>query len=540
MVIDSKAVLGKLVQTPRVAAVLAQTGVVQPYGPRRLARLASTVARWGTGPAGGYRSLATRFPDEVGLVDELGALTFGQVHRRTNALAHGLAARGIGAGDAVAVLCRNHRGFVEATVAAAKLGADVLYLNTAFAAPQIESVLKTAEPAALVHDEEFAPLLAGVDVDTRVVAWHDDPPADGTVTLESLIAAGDTGDLVVPEQQSRTVILTSGTTGTPKGASRSAGSLDAAASLLSVLPLRRRWSTHIAAPLFHTWGWAHFQLSLLLGSTLVLRRKFDPFDCLETVSIQGCDSLVVIPVMMQRILELPREVTRAFDLETVKAVAASGSALPGDLALRWMDTFGDTLYNIYGSTECAWATIAAPRDLRAAPGTAGRPPLGTVVRLYDDSGAPVPTGEVGRVFVGNSMLFEGYTGGGGKDTIDGLMATGDLGRFDADGRLFIEGRDDEMIVSGGENVFPQEVEDCLARHPDVVEAAAVGVDDPDFGQRLRAFVVLREGADADEESLQAHVKAHLARYKVPREVVVLPELPRNATGKVLKRELAHA
>jgi acyl-CoA synthetase (AMP-forming)/AMP-acid ligase II len=228
---------------------------------------------------------------------------------------------------------------------------------------------------------------------------------------------------------------------------------------------------------------------------------------------------------------------RGYDLSNVKVVAASGSALPGDLGTEWMDRFGDHLYNIYGSTEVAWATIARPDDLREAPGTAGRPPHATAVRVYDEQGNELAPGQEGRIFVGNSMLFEGYTGGGSKDMIDGLMATGDVGRFDGCGRLFVEGRDDEMIVSGGENVFPQEVEDCLARHDSVVEAAAVGVDDEDFGKRLRAFVVLSSPGAVDEEELKAYVKEKLARYKVPREILFLDELPRNATGKILKREL---
>jgi fatty-acyl-CoA synthase len=241
--------------------------------------------------------------------------------------------------------------------------------------------------------------------------------------------------------------------------------------------------------------------------------------------------------MMQRILELPRERRARYDLSSLKVVAASGSALPGDLATTWMDEMGDTLYNLYGSTEVAWASIATPEDMRAAPGTAGRPPRGTVVKLYDENGREVPEGLTGRIFVGNEMLFEGYTGGGSKDVIGSLMATGDVGRFDSGGRLFVEGRDDEMIVSGGENVFPKEVEDTLVRHPAVAEAAALGVGDEDFGQRLRAFVVLEPGREASEQELKDHVKDNLARYKVPREILFLDELPRNATGKVLKREL---
>jgi acyl-coenzyme A synthetase/AMP-(fatty) acid ligase len=274
-----------------------------------------------------------------------------------------------------------------------------------------------------------------------------------------------------------------------------------------------------------------------MGSTMVLRRRFEPEDFLRAVSENRCDSAAVIPVMLQRIMQLPNETLASYDLSSVKVVASSGSALPGDLGAQWMDRFGDNLYNIYGSTEVAWVTIAKPEDLRAAPGTAGRPPHATVVRLYDEQGAPIPDGEAGRIFVGNSMLFEGYTGGGSKDMVEGLMSTGDVGRFDEEGRLFVEGRDDEMIVSGGENVFPQEVEDCLSRHDAVVEAAAVGVEDEDFGSRLRAFVVLAPSAEVTEEELKDWVKQNLARYKVPREVVFLDELPRNATGKILKREL---
>src|SRR4051794_2112250 len=307
------------------------------------------------------------------------------------------------------------------------------------------------------------------------------------------------------------------------------------------MPLRYGWRTHIAAPLFHTWGFAHLALSMLLGSTVVLRRRFDPEHCLAAVADERCESLVVIPVMLQRILALPQETLDRYRLPTLKVTAASGSALPGDLALEWMDNFGDNLYNIYGSTEVAYASIATPRDLRTAPTSAGRPPWATVVKILDQDGREVPRGESGRIFVGNGMLFEGYTGTSEtKEVVDGLMSSGDVGRFDEQGRLYVEGRDDEMIVSGGENVFPQEVEDCLSRHGAVVEVAAIGVDDDQFGARLRAFVVLGSSsgtARPSEDDLKDWVKQHLARFKVPREIVFLDELPRNATGKILKRDL---
>ncbi len=241
--------------------------------------------------------------------------------------------------------------------------------------------------------------------------------------------------------------------------------------------------------------------------------------------------------MLQRILELPPEAFAKYDLSSLRVIAASGSALLGELATEVMDRFGDVLYNLYGSTEVAWATIATPEDLRAAPGTAGRPPRGTVVKIVDDEGREVPRGQTGRIFVGNEMVFEGYTGGGNKQVLEGLMSSGDVGHFDDGGRLFIDGRDDEMIVSGGENVFPREVEDLLAGRDDVQEVAVVGVDDEQFGQRLKAFVVPAAGRQPSEDDLKEHVRRNLARFKVPREFVFVDALPRNATGKVLKREL---
>jgi acyl-CoA synthetase (AMP-forming)/AMP-acid ligase II len=290
--------------------------------------------------------------------------------------------------------------------------------------------------------------------------------------------------------------------------------------------------------MFHSWGYAHFTMSLPLASTLVLRRRFDPEQTLADVARHRASALAVVPVMLQRIMELPPETLERYDTAALRIISASGSVLPGDLATQVMDTFGEVLYNLYGSTEVAWATIATPQDLRAAPGTAGRPPLGTVVKILDAEGQELAQGQRGRIFAANEMVFDGYTGGGGKEIVRGLMSTGDMGHIDAGGRLFVDGRDDEMIVSGGENVFPREVEDLLAKHPQIEEAAVAGVEDEKFGQRLKAFVVTREDAELTEEDVKEYVKDNLARYKVPRDVVFLETLPRNATGKVLKRELS--
>ncbi|MFL5846517.1 MAG: AMP-binding protein [Solirubrobacteraceae bacterium] len=537
--------LGGAINKLWTAKVLADTGIIRPIRPDKLVRIAGALQRWGPTPAAGYTAAAIRFPDDTAIVDELGTLTFAEVHKRTNALANALADAGINEGDGVAIMCRNHRGFVDATVACSKLGAHALYLNTAFAGPQITDVVAREKPAALIYDSEFEGLIHDAGKRRkRFIAWREIDPDENPKKpkdplLEDLIEQGDPSDPVPPVNKGRVVILTSGTTGTPKGANRSQPeNLDPAAALFSKIPFRARETTMIAAPMFHSWGFAHFTLGMGLASTLVMRRKFDPEAMLQAVAEHEATVLAVVPVMLQRTLELPAEIIDRYDTSSLKIIAASGSALPGELAVKVMDHFGDVLYNLYGSTEVAWATIATPEDMRAAPGTAGRPPRGTIVKIYDEQGSEVEPCDTGRIFVGNEMLFEGYTGGGNKDVIEGLMATGDVGHFGPDGRLFVDGRDDEMIVSGGENVFPREVEDLLHDHEGVEEVAIIGVQDEEFGQRLKAFVVPVKSKKPSEADLKKHIKSNLAGYKVPREFVFMDELPRNATGKVLKRELA--
>ncbi|MDX6606746.1 MAG: hypothetical protein QOD14_1286 [Solirubrobacterales bacterium] len=519
--------------------VFSEVGLLRPMRPDKLVRTAQLYMRWRASPALGSASNAITVPDRTAIVDEAGALTWAETHRRSNALARALRDEGVGFGDGVAIMCRNHRYFIEATMACAKLGAVALYLNTAFAGPQLADVMEREKPAALIYDQEFTELLSEASKGLRrFVAWEEKEGTD-EVTVEKLISGSHGEDIDPPPEQGRYIILTSGTTGTPKGARRSQPEgLGALAALLSKIPRRSGETAMIAAPLFHSWGFLHFILSLPTAATMILRPKFDPEDTLRATAEHRARVLAVVPVMMQRILALPEEVKRRYDLSSLEVTAASGSALPGELATKWMDEFGDNLYNLYGSTEVAWATVATPEDMRAAPGTAGRPPRGTVIRIVDEDGNDVPEGETGRIFIGNQMAFEGYTGGGDKEHLGDLLSSGDVGHFDEEGRLFIDGRDDEMIVSGGENVFPREVEDLLSDHDGVVEAAAIGVDDEQFGQRLRVFVVKEDGSDLSEEDLKEHVKENLARYKVPREIVFVDELPRNATGKVLKRELA--
>jgi acyl-CoA synthetase (AMP-forming)/AMP-acid ligase II len=516
--------------------VLSSVGMLRPSF---LGALGKSVGKWGSTPAGGFAASAVRRSNDVGLIDEVGApLTFAEIESRTNAMARGLAAAGVKCGDGVGLYARNHRGFVEASVALNKLGANALLLNTGFAAPQLAEVLEREGCGVVLYDEEFTPVVEhGGGNRTRILTLSS-RDGQGT-TLDDLVRTHDSGPLEPPAKHGRMTILTSGTTGTPKGAKRAPRrtGLDTFIGLLGRMPLRVGEKSFIAAPVFHSWGGAHLLLASLLSNTIIMRNRFDPEDTLRTIDEHKPNVLAVVPVMMQRICALPPETIAKYDCRSLRVVGASGSALPGELALRWMDTFGDNVYNFYGSTEVAQASIAQPDELRAVPGTAGRPPRGTTVKILDSNGKEVPAGVTGRIFVANDNQFDGYTGGGGKEIINGLMSSGDVGHFDKNGLLFVDGRDDDMIISGGENVFPREVEDLLTDHPAIHECAVIGVPDEEFGQRLKAFVAVLDGQKVDESDIKDYVKSHLARYKVPRDVVFVPELPRNPTGKILKRVL---
>jgi fatty-acyl-CoA synthase len=512
--------------------VLARSGLLAPIRPDRLPGIAMAVARYGLTPTTAFVAGAARHADRVAIVDDNGATTYAELDLRSNAAAWGLREAGVQPGDRVALLARNSVEFLLALIALGKLGATVVHLNTGFAGPALATALDDERVKAVVYDGEFSELVAE-SVRDRL-----------GVTTERLAdyADGDPTPLPAPGTHGGQVILTSGTTGRAKGAERSApsglGGLESLTALLSAIPLRAGEPTVIAAPMFHTWGFAHLMVGGLLGSTLVVRRRFDAATTVADLEKNSATALIVVPVMVQRILDLPRDEIAGHDTSALRIVACSGSALPVDVAKRFSEVFGDVIYNMYGSTEVAYATVATPADLRAAPGTVGRPLHGAVVRLLDERGEDVAPGDVGRIFVGNPMTFQGYTSGGDKDRVGGLVATGDIGRFDDEGRLTVEGRDDDMIVSGGENIFPGQVEELLLARPDVADVAVVGVPDEQFGARLVAYVVAGEGQHVDADALRLHVREHLGRIYVPREVIMRDELPRNATGKVVKRELA--
>jgi fatty-acyl-CoA synthase len=526
---------------PPALRALVAAGALKPLAPARFAQAARAARTLGMGAAGGCAVSAARDPEGVAVIDERGAIGFAELDRRAARIAAGLRSEhGVGPERGLAVMCRNHRGFVEAMLTASRLGADLLLLNTDFPAFQLAQALGPHAVGALVHDDEFAPVLelAGYD-GPRVLAWRGEG-AGATATLDGL-AEHDPLPLAPPPAPGRLVILSSGTTGAPKGAARApsaAAALGPLTTLLEQLRPRARDPILIGPPIFHGFGLAFLGLALFIGAPVVLRRRFDAAAALADVAAHRVTHMVGVPVMLQRLLDV-RAAERT-DTSSLRAVGSAAAPLSPQLASDFMDTFGELLFNLYGSTETGFASIAGPADLRAAPGTVGRAPRGITLKVLDERRREAPAGQVGHVFIGSGLVFDGYTGGGTREVVDGLMNTGDLGHLDAAGRLFVDGREDDMIVSGGENVFPQEVADALAEHQDVADVAVLGVPDAEFGQRLRAFVVRTTGATVTAEDLVAHLRARLARYKLPREVHFLDEIPRNPTGKLQRTRLPEA
>jgi fatty-acyl-CoA synthase len=509
--------------------------------PRRLPALTAAVARWGPTVAAPVAASSLATPGRACVIDDDGAVTFSQIERSSTQLAKGLHRIGAARGDLIGIACRNHREFVELTLAAAKAGLGVVYLNTSFGMPQMTEVIEREGIAVLAVDHA---LLDRVDRGAiRVPVIIADMLTDGasvpagTHTLTS-VRSGNTfrgplrASLPVPP-----ILLTSGTTGTPKGARRgSRVDSSAATGIIERIPYRHDDVVAVTSPLFHAWGLAQATLASTLGGTVAMTRTFDAEHTLQQIERERVTVLAVVPAILQRLLASPT--FDATDLSSLRIVASSGSALPVPIVEEWLERAGPNLYNLYGSTEVGQATLAEPEDLLAHPDTAGRAMPGSIVAILNDDGTPLPTGETGRIFVGNGAQFEQYTGGGGKEIVGGLMSSGDVGYLDHDGLLFVTGRADDMIVSGGENVFPQEVENLLLSHPEIADAAVVGVDDADFGQRLVAHVVRIDGSDLTEADVKKSVSANLARHKTPRDVRFVDELPRTATGKIRRNQLS--
>jgi fatty-acyl-CoA synthase len=535
--------LGKLCGASDLArgtAVLVRRGMVNPRRPDLVWRSVRDVRAYGALTAAVLQGIRRNGPASA-IIDEIGPLSFQELEEQSNALARGFLASGIHEGDVMALLARDHRGLVLSMLAAGKIGARLLLMNTGFAKPQFADVARREKATVVLHDSEFTGLLEGLpDTIPRILTWCDNDTelTPETVTINSLIVAQRTDELSPPDLPGGLVLLTSGTTGTPKGAPRDNVSPMLSAQLLDRVPLAQHEAIVVAAPIFHGTGLGQFILGLALGNTVVLQRRFNPEVTLGNIARTRASCLVVVPTMLQRIIDLGPDVLTKYDTSTLRIIFAAGSSLAPSLCERAREVFGDVLYNMYGSTEVAVAAIATPRDLRKAPGTVGKPVLACRVELYDANRNKITTpNTIGTIFVSSSTSFKGYTDGRHKEIVNGLLCSNDIGHFDDSGLLFIDGRDDDMIVSGGENVYPLEVENVLAARDDVREAAVVGVDDEDFGKRLRAYIVPAPTAARDPQEIKNYVKDNLARYKVPRDVYFVDHLPRNTTGKLLRNAL---
>ncbi|MBF6135035.1 AMP-binding protein [Nocardia otitidiscaviarum] len=505
----------------------ARSGLLKPVGPQSLYRLARTGRTRGANPSILLHLAAERWPRRTAIIDDFGALTYHELLSRTATMERILYRRhGIRPGQAVGIMCRNGAGFVVAALAVAGIGADVVLLNTDFNPPALAAALASHRIPLVVCDEEFAAKVTAADSAVAILDAADFADAP----TEPAPGAGP----------GKIVLLTSGTTGSPKGVARVPGPsqvLGVAASIIDRTRLRTGSRVAIAVPFFHAFGFTMLTLTLTLGGTILTRRRFDAEHALAQASLHRADALAVVPIMLKRLLDLPEPVRARNPVPALRLVISGGSALEPALGQQFMDAYGDILCNGYGSTEVGLGSFAIPTDLRRSPATVGRPLAGSPVLILDDHDRPVPAETIGRIFVGGSLTFDGYTEGTRKPVVANTTATGDLGYLDRHGCLHVVGREDDMIVSGGENVYPQAVQNILATHPDIIDSAVIGVPDDDYGQRLAVFLVLRPGATFDEAATRDFLKHTVSRFEQPRDIHVVAEIPRNPTGKILRHQL---
>ncbi|WP_280305869.1 AMP-binding protein [Nocardia neocaledoniensis] len=529
-----------------IPAVLA-SGMLAPVGPRKAAALARAFHRYGPTPAMLLAATAIRHPAKTAIIDDSGQLTYRELQRRTEAIAAALYAASATPPRSVGILCRNHRGFAEAMAAGAQLGAELIFINTELPAAQLGSILARHDPDVLVYDDEYtAAVTAAGFAGLRVLAWHESGTGPGEFpTLDELA----TRRHAAPPRVRRAVamtLLTSGTTGLAKGVPRAVRPTAIVALTLTAMSILRLRSTDrvlVAPPMFHGFGLLSLLGPLALGATAICRRRFDAATALDDIARYRVTAVMAVPVMLQRLLAAPELADSGAGRAGLRIMVTGAAPISPTTVARLIDVFGPILVNGYGSTEAGLVTIATPADLVAATDTVGRAALGVSVRILRADRTDAAPGEIGEIFVRSGLEYTGYTPDptartSTKEIVDGHVSTGDMGHIDARGLLFIDGRADDMIVSGGENVFPGEVENRLAAHPAISDAVVIGVPDAEFGQVLNAYIVLGPGAaEPDDASLKQHVREGLERYKVPKRFIVLDEIPRNAGGKVLRAAL---
>jgi fatty-acyl-CoA synthase len=531
-----------------------QTGMLWSLSTPGMIELARVLASGSQNPSLIYRVNARNTPSKPALVWRGRVTSWGELDERIDRLCAGLERRAIGRKKSIIMMMRNRQEFIEVGAAAARAGAAAVSISWRSTPKELVYLANHSGARGIVTEPE---LLATIE------QAKDELPAH---FLENVFVAGDQGNSTGPvrataldtlyedaapkrksldpanDEDAAVVIYTSGTTGKPKGAVRKfpKDTMQAMFRFINETPMRVDDIHLVACPLYHSTAYGFMAISAILGQTIVLMDEWKPEPFLELVERHAVTTTAVVPTMLHRVLDLPLATRKKYDARTLRAVFSGGAPLPAPLATDFMDAFGDVLFNFYGATETGLVTLAKPADLRAAPGTIGRALPGNEIRLLGEDGREVKPGLVGELYVKNKMLVAGYHNDSAateQSMNDGFFSVGDLARADVSGHYFIEGRKRDMVISGGVNVYPAEVEGALEQHPDVAECAVVGVPDREWGERVRAFVVKRAGSSLDEGALKAFVRERLAGAKVPRDYVFVDALPRNPTGKVLKREL---
>lgn len=537
------------VELVRVAArVGVQSGLAFQLTPRGVLALARSRASGSLGLPSLFRIHAANRPDAIAMVCEKRSLTYGELDRRIDRLAARLRRdHGLARGDAAILLMHNRPEFVEVQSALTRIGCSAVSASWRSTAEELEYLVAHSGARAIFVEAELAGAVLEARArfrsvpDRNVFAIAGDLP--DTTGYEALVSGGAPVEKVTDASgdDAAVVVYTSGTTGKPKGAVRRFPKDAHLAFLQSIAELDLRADDrHLAVcPLYHTTAFGFASFTFVLGGTVVIEPRFTPEKALAQIEEHRITTTAMVPTMLHRILELPESVRRRYDTRSLRCVFSGGAPLSGTLARGFIEEFGHVLYNFYGATETGLNTIATSDELLRAPGTIGHVVPGNEIRILDDDGRELPQGATGELFVRNAMLVSYHRDDDATRSSmrDGFFSVGDLAHFDEHGLVHLDGRKRDMIISGGVNVYPAEVEEALAKHPAVGEVAVVGVPDPEWGERVRAFVALRAGAHVEPQELIAYCRRVLSGPKVPREIRVLDELPKNPTGKILKREL---
>ena len=499
----------------------------------------------------GFWKLAAADPHRSALVDPEGrACSFGELHASSNRLTHALRALGLGRGDTLAIVLPNERAFVEAYLAAMQSGLYLTCINFHLTGPEIAYIVGDCGAKALLVGERFA--AAG-----RAAADELDFPAErrlasgaieGFVPLDELVA--DQPDTPPADRSAgQTMLYTSGTTGRPKGVRRplSEADPDTAAALASLLAtlfdITPGPGAHLCAgPLYHAAPLAFGTGALHLGQTLVLMDRWDAERTLQLIEEHRITTTHMVPTMFHRLLALPDDVKARYDVSSLQAVIHAAAPCPVDVKRRMIEWWGPVIHEYYAATEGGGTYVKADEWLEH-PGTVGRPFPGATIKIYDDDGRECPPGEPGTVYMGSPVGQFEYHNDPDKTAAnrrDGLFTVGDIGYLTDDGWLFLCDRKADMIISGGVNIYPAEIEAVLLTHPAVGDAAVIGVPSEEWGEEVKAVIEPAAGITPDEglaDELLAHCRERLASFKCPRSVDFRPELPRYPTGKLYKRLL---